>query len=140
MGTPIPKVYAWSSNAKESAIGAEYIIMEKVPGVPLDEMWPKLQTRDRYEIVKTVAGYQKAWTSFRFKQFGCLYYAQDIEKHTKEPLCVEMEGVESRYPKFAVGPSTARENVDAGRLGVEFDRGPCKLCRDPSRFVRLTQP
>jgi ABC-type antimicrobial peptide transport system permease subunit len=38
LGVPVPKVLAWSSNA-ENEVGAEYIIMEKVQGIQLKEVW-----------------------------------------------------------------------------------------------------
>ncbi|KAJ5599901.1 hypothetical protein N7450_000968 [Penicillium hetheringtonii] len=37
LGTPVPKVLAWSSKASENTVAAEYIIMEKAPGVQLEE-------------------------------------------------------------------------------------------------------
>jgi len=36
---PAPKVYAWCSRANETPVGAEYIIMEKVPGIKLSHVW-----------------------------------------------------------------------------------------------------
>ena len=47
MNTPTPKVYAWSSRACDSAIGAEYIIMEKMPGVPLTKVPTKMGIEKR---------------------------------------------------------------------------------------------
>ncbi|KAL8787607.1 MAG: hypothetical protein Q9195_007695 [Heterodermia aff. obscurata] len=34
--TPVPKVYVWSSNAQDNAVGAEYIIMEKLSEINED--------------------------------------------------------------------------------------------------------
>src|SRR4051812_1698284 len=39
LGTPVPKVLAWSSKAEENPVGAEYIIMEKVLGIELERVW-----------------------------------------------------------------------------------------------------
>jgi hypothetical protein len=50
-------VLSWSSEAKETPVGAEYTIIEKVPGVQLDKVWPKMSIKDRFELVKTVTGY-----------------------------------------------------------------------------------
>lgn len=36
-GIPVPRVYAWSSKSG-NAVGTEYIIMEKVPGQPLENL------------------------------------------------------------------------------------------------------
>ncbi|KAL4867391.1 hypothetical protein BDV12DRAFT_186685 [Aspergillus spectabilis] len=61
LGTPVPKVLSWSSNATDNPVGAEHIIMEKVPGIQLDEILPKMHIKDKFELVKTISRYQKAW-------------------------------------------------------------------------------
>lgn len=75
----MPKVLAWSSNASENPIGAEYIIMEKVRGVQLDNVWPRMDIKQRFELVKTIARYQKAWMSKSFTKYGSLYYSKDLQ-------------------------------------------------------------
>ncbi len=126
--SPVPKVYAWSSRAQDNPVGAEYIIMEKLPGVSLDHVWASMGIGDRFKIAKAIAHYQKAWMSVSFHQFGSLYYAQDLEGHTPQScLYTDQHGVSIEEPRFAVGPSTGREFVDDGRIAIEFDRGPCKI-------------
>ncbi|WEW58795.1 hypothetical protein PRK78_004263 [Emydomyces testavorans] len=45
--TPAPEVYAWNSRVdSENAVGAEYIIMEKLDGIPLGRVWPSLLPPD----------------------------------------------------------------------------------------------
>lgn len=100
--------------------------MEKAPGIELERVWPKMGIKYRLAVVKTTAGYQKAWTSVSFKKFGGLYYANDLEKlGGPEPLYVDENGVDVTDEKFAIGPSTGRELTDNGRATVNFDRGPC---------------
>ena len=127
--TPIPKVLAWSSEAQENPIGAEHIIMEKVVGIELEEVWPAMNIQDRFSLVKAIAGFQKAWASVSFKKFGGLYYAKDLEKSigTEQPLYVDGDGTEIVDEKFAIGPSTGREWIYNGRATIELDRGPCKM-------------
>ncbi|KAF9249028.1 hypothetical protein DTO013E5_8541 [Penicillium roqueforti] len=50
LGTPAPCVLAWSSKAGENAVGAEYIIMEKVGRIQLGHAWDKMGIEDRFEI------------------------------------------------------------------------------------------
>lgn len=66
LGTPVPKVLAWCSKATETPVGAEYIIMEKVEGVQLDKVWPKMDIKNRFEVAKAISRYQKAWMSTSF--------------------------------------------------------------------------
>jgi hypothetical protein len=127
LGTPVPKVLAWSSKAQENPVGAEYIIMEKVSGIELEHVWPSMSIKDRLVIVKAIAGFQKAWTSVSFNRFGSIYYSNDLEETTgNQPLYVDADGIEITDERFAVGPSTGRESIDNGRATINFDRGPCK--------------
>lgn len=128
LGTPVPKVFAWSSKAQENSVGAEYIIMEKVIGIELECVWPSMAIRDQYDVVKAITGFQKAWTSVSFKKFGALYYAQDLDERTgNELLYVDANGVEIKDARFTIGPSTGRESIDNRRATINFDRGPCKI-------------
>lgn len=101
--------------------------MEKVPGVPLDLVWASMGIEERLNIVKAIAGYQKAWTSFAFKEFGSLYYAEDLDVAPQRPFSVDFQGDAITIPRFAVGPSTGREFYDDGRATIKFHRGPCKI-------------
>jgi hypothetical protein len=130
LGTPVPRVFAWSSMAQENPVGAEYIIMEKVPGIELERVWSSMKIADRFSLVKAIAGFQKVWTSVSFKKFGGLYYAKDLEKRAgNEPLYIDANGVEITDAKFAIGPSTGRELIDNRRATIDFDRGPCKISK-----------
>lgn len=123
--TPVPRVLAWSSKAEENSVGAEYIIMEKVSGAQLDKVWSKMSIKDRFELVKAISGYQKAWMSTSFTKYGSLYYASDLDD-SDGCVLVKEDGSVPRDRQFAVGPSTGREFLDDGRIALDFDRGPCK--------------
>lgn len=122
--TPAPKVLSWSS-CKDNPVGAEYIIMERVPGVQLDQVWNQLDVGIRWKIVQTLAKYQARWTATSFQQFGSLYYKRDLTS-ARSLAYRDEEGREIVNEHFAVGPSTSRQNTDDGRLDVCFDRGPCE--------------
>lgn len=128
MGTPVPRVLAWSSKAEENPVGAEYIIMEKVLGIELEQVWPSMDIKARLTLIKRITGFQKAWTSLSFKKFGGLYYAKDLGESTgNESLYVDANGIDIRDERFAIGPSTGREWIDNKRATVNIDRGPCKV-------------
>ena len=125
--TPVPKVYAWSSRAQDNVVGAEYIIMEKLPGIQLSVVWADMEIEARLTIAKAIARYQKAWMSISFNQFGSLYFAEDLDRSTQSLSYTNHQDITVTEPRFAVGPSTARGFNDDGRSNVEFDRGPCKF-------------
>ena len=124
--TPVPKVYAWSSKAQNNVVGAEYIIMEKLPGVQLSVVWAGMGIEDRLTVTKAVARYQKAWTSVSFKQFGSLYYPEDLDESTHSISYTNHNDITVTDARFAIGPSTARGFSDYKRSNVEFSSGPCK--------------
>jgi hypothetical protein len=140
LGTPVPRVLAWSSKAQENPVGAEYIIMEKVPGIELEQVWPSMDVKDRLTLLKNIAGFQEAWTSVSFKKFGGLYYAMDLDGPTSnEPLYIAKNGINVLDEKFAIGPSMGREMIDNARATIHFDRGPCKTSIWKQSSLSLTR-
>ena len=99
--------------------------MEKTKGVALGNMWPKMDIEQRWAVIQAIARHQKAWTSVSFDQFGSLFYAKDLDEHMQSLSYVKSEGVRTSNTKFCVGPTTARDSVDDGRMAVSFDKGPC---------------
>ncbi|KAF4237520.1 hypothetical protein CNMCM8980_002423 [Aspergillus fumigatiaffinis] len=136
--TPVPKVLAWSSKAEDNLVGAEYIIMEKVAGVQLSKVWPEMGIKERFELVKTISGYQKAWMSMSFTQYGSLYYSSDTDDTDGCDL-VKGDGSVTKNQGFAVGPSTGREFLDDGRMALEFDRGPWSSAEQYKSAVGLRE-
>lgn len=123
LGTPVPKVFSWNSKA-DNPVGAEYIIMEKLPGVQLDQVWGKLGIEARFKVVKRIAKYQADWANMSFSQFASLYYKQDLPS-ADSLVYTNKDGEQITNGRFATGPSTGRENTDDSRKEMEFDRGPC---------------
>lgn len=123
--TPAPEVYAWCSRAEESAVGAEYIVMEKAAGVPLASVWEELELEDAWRIVEQVIRLQKRWSSATFEGCGSVYYRSDLTDHHHLPLPRYGQG-SAVHGQFALGPTTGRTWNDNGRRHVTFDRGPCK--------------
>jgi len=86
-------------------VGAEYIIMEKAPGVELEKLWPKMGIEDRWKTVQALASYRKSWASVSFAKFGSLYFTPAVsgESGTLEHddiLAFVDEGIEQCF----VGP------------------------------------
>ncbi|KAG6191222.1 hypothetical protein E4U10_004525 [Claviceps purpurea] len=123
--TDVPKVYDWSSRAQETPVGAEFILMEKVNGVELQQVWPRMEVEDRRELVKAVTAHQKSWASVIFDKYGSLYFAEDFKVEKIPSLVYTKEkGQKVEDSRFVIGPSTSRDMFEYGRGVVEFDRGP----------------
>ncbi|KKZ63018.1 hypothetical protein EMCG_02636 [[Emmonsia] crescens] len=124
LGTPAPKVYSWDSRATNS-VGAEYIIMEKVPGVQLRQVWDNMKLVDKMNLRLDMARHQSAWLSVSFSQFGGLYYTQDLAHVPRENhLYRNTKGDKIWDERFAIGPVTGRDWFDCGRVRLDCDRGP----------------
>ncbi|KAI6100803.1 hypothetical protein EDD16DRAFT_1495601 [Pisolithus croceorrhizus] len=68
----VPQVYAWNSDAS-NPIGAEYIIMQKMPGVSANMEWDTLLTSVKECTVLQVTEYLKAMFALCFDHAGSLY-------------------------------------------------------------------
>ena len=123
----MPKVYAWSSRADTKSVGAEYIVMEKAKGEPLDRYFDKMDVADRFEVLKEIARYQLQWLSTPFSGYGGLYFSSDLEDSEKVILAPTGQHGNNNIEGFVIGPTVGRQWVDDGRLLVDFNRGPCKL-------------
>ncbi|RMZ84416.1 hypothetical protein DV738_g463, partial [Chaetothyriales sp. CBS 135597] len=135
LGTPTPHVYAWNSRA-ENPVGSEYIIMEKMPGVQLLQVWDQLKLTEKLDVVTQLFKFQKMWLSVRFVRIGSLYYANDVETSAaKDHLFTDSNGEQVRNERFVVGPTTGRDWVDEGRSSLNCDRGPWTSISDYYRAV-----
>ncbi|EFW21973.1 conserved hypothetical protein [Coccidioides posadasii str. Silveira] len=135
--TPAPHVYAWNARVDErNSVRAEYIVMEKMPGVPLSKVWWDLQPNKKLKILLQVVDYQRRWTHTKFTGFGSLYYAKDVDPRRQDPLYVK-DGEAVTDSQFAIGPSVAREWSDEGRVNIKCDRGPSIGLREMAAIKEL---
>jgi hypothetical protein len=125
--TPAPEVYAWDSKTQSNPVGAEYVIMEKVRGVPLRQVWKTLNPSQKLPIVLKLGEWCKSWLSVRFRLSGCLYYADDVDFPSQDYLYTTEMGEKVYDPRFVVGPDVGREWCDDGQSSLQCDRGPCTL-------------
>jgi len=55
---PVPRVYGWSSTTSNT-VGAEYIIMEKLDGMTVGDIWFALSFKERYKVVGQMVQLEK---------------------------------------------------------------------------------
>lgn len=110
---------AYNTQASVNDVGAEYIIMEKCPGIELGRLWDGISAKEKIDIVRQLANYLARLSKARFPYYGSLYYTKDIP---------EIKGT-TVDDIFSVGPTTSRTWFDDRRGEVAVDRGPCKNSR-----------
>ncbi|PYH81655.1 phosphotransferase enzyme family protein [Aspergillus uvarum CBS 121591] len=67
------------SRANSHPVGAEFIIMEKVRGVPLSQVWSTMKLPRKLQVLLAMARLQKQWLSVSFLYYGSLYYTEDMQ-------------------------------------------------------------
>ncbi|KAF2431190.1 phosphotransferase enzyme family protein [Tothia fuscella] len=133
---PVPQVYAWSSKSDSTPVGAEYILMEKIQGVPLREKWRHLVPGDKVKLLFQIDRYQQRWTSTRFPKIGSIYYRRDLMSPPPDDYLFQNNQMELvSMSEFAVGPAVGREWVEHGRQSLVCDRGPWSSTLDYRRAV-----
>jgi hypothetical protein len=122
----VPNVLAWSCDPK-NAVGTEYIIMEKVPGVALAEEWEAMGTMGRYKIIDQIVEIERELGSLEFPAYGSIFLQDsapcDELRRCPLPAALDPAGL------FCIGPSCTRSLWREGsRISDPMAyAGPCKL-------------
>jgi hypothetical protein len=120
---PVPKVLAWSVQAKTNSVGAEYMVMEAAPGVPLYDVWSRMSGLQQAQCKASLARIVKEMYSLDFAVFGSLYFNTPDRPAGAIPLDAA----------FCIGPNCARQHWGydqekaAHMSTLEGRQGPCKL-------------
>lgn len=132
-GFPVPRVYVSSSSSTGSnPVGAEYIVMEKMEGIPLGDIWYSMTTKERYKVMKQIVELEKRLFELDLPASGSLYYRDEL-KPGEQVVAIPKQVDEERA--FCIGPMAHYSwwHNERGFSGV--DRGPCKCT---SRFLTLS--
>jgi hypothetical protein len=106
-------------------VAAEYIIMEKAAGIQLSDVWEGMQSRKKYDIIKQLVGFEKAFATAKLPAYGSLYYSDDLPKPTPA-IALPVIDMNDCQKSFSIGPTNGRKYFDDGRGILELDRGPCE--------------
>ncbi|KAM5441250.1 hypothetical protein MferCBS31731_003678 [Microsporum ferrugineum] len=128
---PVPRVLAWSSpSSQPNPVGAEYILMERVEGRQLSDVWDNMSERQRFNLVKGVVEIEKKLVNTVFTAYGSLYYKDAFGN--RGPECLEAIsparvpcGKEEDVLRFVIGPTTERAFY-IEKDGEQGNQGPWK--------------
>lgn len=119
-GIPVPRVYAWSSTTS-NVVGAEYIIMEKMDGTPLGDIWFTLDFKQRRNNVEQVVQLERKLFILQFPANGSIYFPRDLNEHERaQSFPLQVQGHE-----FCIGPMAHYSWWHGTRSSLDCDRGPC---------------
>ncbi|OOF98798.1 hypothetical protein ASPCADRAFT_140162 [Aspergillus carbonarius ITEM 5010] len=129
-GIRTPMVYAWCSTDL-NPVGAEYIIMEKLDGTPLGEIWYSMTQKERRSIMKQIVDWETRIMSLKFPAYGSLYYRRDLPSEENVPLPKGNE----KDAGFCIGPITHYKWWLGERSTFNINRGPWRSSTDIFRAV-----
>ena len=118
---PVPSVVAYSSTA-ENELGCEWILMEKVPGVALTNVWSDIGLETKSRVIKSIVGFVRQLRDIQrcFPAIGNLYFREDIDASNTGVRVVPTED-----EKYVVGPIVTPCMFAGGRkLRVSRNLGP----------------
>jgi hypothetical protein len=118
-GIRTPEVYA-SCSTKENPVGSEYIIMEKLGGTPLGDMWYSMTPREQHNMMKQIVEWETRLMSSEFPACGSIYYCKDLPSEKRIPLSSQKD------VEFCIGPIAHYSWWHDERSMLNIDGGPCK--------------
>lgn len=119
-GIRTPEVYAWCST-KANPVGAEYIIMEKLGGTPLGDLWYSMTPKEQHKIMKQIVEWETRLMSLELPAYGSIYYRKDLQSEKNIPLSGPKDD------EFCIGPIAHYSWWHDERSILNIDRGPCKF-------------
>lgn len=133
-----PELYGFDVHLDDSPVGAEYILMEKLKGVPLSQQWDTMSGPDQMKIIDQVVQMEKELANIEFPGYGSLYPRHSLPEEvcSTYPLSpsVDPEGL------FCIGATchdfwwyVMEEDGSQPRI---TNPGPCKRALDLGRYSK----
>jgi hypothetical protein len=129
---PVPRVLTWSGEKRGhvNSVGADYIIMEEVPGVCLGDRWKQLEHADDVKpILTAITDMEAKLQSLRFSRIGSLYFKEDVSTDLQAvPLLSSATDATTRElsERYRVGPLVNHQWWRRERADMALDRDPCE--------------
>jgi hypothetical protein len=104
-------------------VGAEYIIMEKVPGVQIFKKCDEMGEHNRISLIKRLTQWERELFEISLPAYGSLYYKNTLDEIETIPLdsSIDPEG------EFCIGPSCdASWLLRPGQSIPDVHNGPCR--------------
>ena len=129
MGIPVPRVTEWSSRKSVSPnpVGAEYILMERMTGHQLCDVWPAMSEAKRFGLVKSIVEIEGRLTAAKLSKYGSIYYRNDHPDglNIEGSTILATSGTKDTS-RFVIGPATQQSFWADEKSDLDIDRGPCR--------------
>ncbi|GAB1741813.1 hypothetical protein NU219Hw_g7220t1 [Hortaea werneckii] len=121
-GVPTPLVYKYCADAT-NPVGSEYIVMEKVPGRRLTDIWYELCDKKRVKILGAIVDQEAKLFNVSLPAYGSIYRTSDL------PGSMSHAKLEDDAGQFCVGPDASLEDWFGTRSQLETSRSPATTCQ-----------
>ena len=120
-GVRVPRVLCYSADAR-NPVGAEFMIMEKLPGRPIGDRWFGLSEDQRLKIVFGVVQTEAKLSKIDLPAYGSIYYEQDLPAEVSRTVIAPT----SDNKGLCIGPHVGLRWWFRERASIHIDRGPRK--------------
>ncbi|KAM0801918.1 hypothetical protein BDR22DRAFT_796284, partial [Usnea florida] len=69
---PVPVIYAFDSNPNNT-LGFEWMLMEKVKGMPLGDVWDTMDFDAKQSLTRIIASWMAELSQFKFSKIGSIF-------------------------------------------------------------------
>jgi hypothetical protein len=128
LSIPVPLVYSWnaSTSPEMNPVGAEYIIMEKINGVYLEECWRDLTGKELLEIMKQLCEFENKLFTTSFSHSGSIYYRESLPPEQQTVTLYASDDSKSKANhRWCIGPTADKAFWHKERAELDINRGPC---------------
>lgn len=122
-GIPVPKVLYYSPDA-ENPVGAEFMILEKLPGRPIGDVWFDLTEKQRLKITSEVVRTEVKLSGINLPAYGSIYYEHDLPADVSRTVITST----SDSKGLCIGPHASLRWWYKERGSLDIDRGPRMFC------------
>ena len=129
IGIPVPKVLDYSTGA-ENPVGAEFMIMEKLPGRPIGDRWFDLNEDQRLKIISEVVKTEVKLSKIELPAYGSIYYEHDLPADVSRTVIKPT----SNNKGLCIGPHVSLRWWYKERGSIDIDRGPRKFYSHHARI------
>ncbi|KAE8162398.1 phosphotransferase enzyme family-domain-containing protein [Aspergillus tamarii] len=116
---PVPRIITYQAS-RENSIGFEWIIMTRMPGTPLKDLWRSLSFSEKTSLVGVFAAFSSCLFRKQFQGIGNLYEKKSILNDSGLPEATWPAGSQAYSNK---SPLSEQEHMPAG-LPDDVHRGP----------------
>jgi hypothetical protein len=128
-GIAVPRVYAYSTDSAND-VGAEYMIMENLPGKDLGDGFYDMPEKQRIRLMIQIAQMEAILFPIPLPASGSIYYSKGLAPGTVTAPILDRDGVKG----LCICPCANHAWWHTERADLSVARGPCEF-----RNITLSQ-